>query len=256
MAGSPRRVIASAVVVVTAAAPVAAQDASSGIAKGVNPKDNISKVELLYKYDDLDLEQGTHSLTAKYDKALSSNWAFNVEVPLVTYHGFGRDDAGLGDVQARLRYVTTLCRWSLLGGAELVAPTASQDTLGRGMWQANPVFGAVYAFSQTTFAFAGYKHLFSFAGESDRADINESQPRLLLAYTAPQGWWMLGDAKYTKSWECTRTSSGCDRLETLDTEIELGQMMSRSTGVWIRAGTSFLDSSRDFGLNIGIRNIF
>ena len=218
-------------------------------APGVNPKDNITKVEVLYKYDHFDLGGSINSLTFKYDKALDQNWAFNVELPFVTFQGFGVEDAGLGDVQARIRYVTTMGQLSLLGGAELVLPTASDDVLGRGKWQANPVIGAVYMFSQTTFMFAGYKHFFSVGGDENRPDISESQPRLILGYTDPKGWWLLGDTKYTKSWESVD-------LETLDAEAELGQMIGPATGIWVRAGTSFLDSDREFGINLGLRNIF
>lgn len=218
-------------------------------APGVNPKDNITKVEVLHKYDHFDLGGSINSLTFKYDKALDKNWGFNAELPFVTFQGFGVEDAGLGDLQARVRYVTTMGQLSLLGGAELVMPTASDDVLGRGKWQANPVIGAVYMFSQTTFMFAGYKHFFSFAGDENRSDISESQPRLILGYTDPKGWWLLGDTKYTKSWES-------DDLETLDAEAEFGQMIGPATGMWVRAGTSFLDSDRDFGINLGLRNIF
>ncbi len=218
-------------------------------APGVNPKDNITKVEVLYKYDQYNLGGSINSLTFKYDKALDRNWGFNAELPFVTFEGFEVEEAGLGDLQTRVRYVATMGQLSLLGGAELVLPTASDDVLGRGRWQANPVAGVVYMFSQTTFMFAGYKHFFSFAGDEDRPGINESQPRLILGYTDPKGWWLLSDAKYTRSWES-------DDLETLDAEAELGQMIGPATGVWVRAGTSFLESDRDFGINLGLRNIF
>jgi hypothetical protein len=226
----------------------AAQQSSDSAVAGVNPKDNITKFEVLYKYDDLKSGASINSLTLKYDTALNKEWGVNVEAPIVYYQGFGIEDAGLGDIQARLRYVTSLGQLTFLAGAELAAPTASEDTLGRGKWQSNPVVGAVYAFSPTVFAFAGYKHFWSFADDA-RAAVNESQPRLIMAYTDPQGWWLLGDVKYTKSWESPRP-------EVVDTELEIGQMLGRSTGVWVRGGPSFLDTSREFGINLGIRQIF
>lgn len=239
----------AATVVLGSTLPAAAQQGDRSGAPGVNPKDNISKAEVLYKYEGFKGGTGINSLTLKYDQALSKEWGFNVEVPLVHYKGFGLEDAGLGDVQARLRYVKSFGQVSVLAGVELVAPTASDVTLGKGKWQSNPTIGAVYAFSSSVFAFAGYKHLWSFAGEDSRATVNDSQPRFIMAYVNPEGWWLLGDAKYTKSWEAPRPT-------TLDTEVEIGQMIGRSTGVWIRGGTSFLDSTRDVGVNLGIRQIF
>jgi len=226
-----------------------AQQSSDSAVAGVNPKDNITKFEVLYKYDGLKSGASINSLTLKYDTALNKEWGVNVEAPIIYYQGFGVEDTGLGDIQARVRYVKSYGQVTLLAGAELVAPTASEDTLGRGKWQSNPVVGAVYAFSPTVFAFAGYKHFWSFAGDDARAAVNESQPRLIMAYTAPQGWWLLGDVKYTKSWESPLP-------EVVDTEVEIGQMLGRSTGVWVRGGTSFLDTSREFGINLGIRQIF
>ena len=239
-------------------------------APGVNPKDNISKFEVLYKYDDFNMGAGSHSLTLKYDKAITKEIGFNVETPFVYYQGFGLEDAGLGDVQVRVRYVKSFGQISPIAGLELVTPTATAETLGRGKWQLNPTVGAVYAFSPTVFAFVGYKHILSFAGDSDRTDINESQPRLLLAYTSPKGWWTLGDLKFTKSWECSPNSLvtdpgdlersvpslRCMKPQALDLEFELGTMIAPTTGVWVRSGTSFLDSTREYGINVGLRQIF
>jgi hypothetical protein len=63
--------------------------------------------------------------------------------------------------------------------------------------------------------------LWPVARDDATAAVNESQPRLIMAYTDPKRWWLLGDV-----------------------------------GVWIRGGTSFLDTSREFGINLGIRQIF
>jgi hypothetical protein len=82
----------------TASAP-----APEGAVRGVNPKDNITKVELLYRYDAYTHGVAVNSFTLKYDRALNAAWGFNIEAPLASYHGFGVADAGLGDIQARLR---------------------------------------------------------------------------------------------------------------------------------------------------------
>ena len=224
-----------------------AQDSAGSAAPGVNPKDNITKTELIYRFDDLGLGDHTQSFTLKYDKAFNANWGGNVEIPLVAFKGFGLNDAGLGDIQARLRYTTKLGTASVILGGELVLPTATDDSLGRGKFQFNPVGGAVLPLGQTSFLYLGYKHLFSFAGDGNRADINESQPRALVGYTSPKGWWLLGDLKYTHSWK-TET-------EQADFDVEIGRMVGPSTGVWTRVGTSWLDSDRNASLLLGIRFI-
>jgi hypothetical protein len=216
--------------------------------KGVSPKDNITKTEVFYKLDVLEDDQTIQSIVFKYDYAFDAAWGLNVELPLVRYDGFGIEEAGLGDVNVRARYVTALGALSVLAGAELVAPTATDDVLGRGKWQTNLVAGAVYPLAPTTFVYAGYKHVLGFGGDDDRPDIHESQPRLIAAYTSPDGWWALGDGKLTRSWEGDDTT-------TLDVELEAGTMLGPSTAVWVRGGTSFLDSNRDFGVTVGFRLI-
>jgi len=98
------------------------------------------------------------------------------------------------------------------------------------------------------FAFAGYKHIFSVAGDDDRADLNQSQPRLLLAKITPKGQWFLSDEKYTKSWK--------DRKDHIsDLEGEVGTMIGASTGIFFRGGTSILYSKKEFIGLVGIRII-
>lgn len=214
---------------------------------GVNPKDNLTKTEVLLRFDDLDRGDNARSLTFKYDRAFNALWGGNLEVPVVAFRGFGLDDAGLGDIQARVRYTGQAGTIAYILGAEVVFPTATDDSLGRGKYQFNPAVGAVFPLSQTSFLFLGYKHFLSFAGDSAREDINESQPRMLMALTSPQGWWVLGDTKYTKSWETDK--------EDLDLDVEYGQMINPATGIWVRIGTSFLDSDRSAGVLLGVRFI-
>jgi hypothetical protein len=164
------------------ATPAIAQEDSQP--RGVNPKDNITKLDLVYTHDDFRDDVQIDSLAFKYDRALSPNWGFKIEVPLLNFDAPGLSESGIGDASFRARYVETRGRISYLGGGELVLPTASEDVLGAGKWQLNPIVGAVLGLSQTAFVYAGYKHLLSFAGDGDRPDINASQPRLLGAITS------------------------------------------------------------------------
>lgn len=226
----------------------AAAAESEGEAPGVNPRDNISKTELILKYDDLDLADHVSSFTFKYDQAFGSSLGANIEVPVVSFRGFGMDELGLGDVQLRMRYSFPAAAATVVTGVELVLPTASDETLGRGKYQLNPTVGVVTQLTQTSFLFVGYKHLWSIGGDDDRPRVNESQPRVIVGHTSPQAWWLLGDVKYTRSW------TGAE-AEQLDVEVEYGWMVGRSTGVWARVGTSFLDSDREVGVLVGVRFI-
>jgi hypothetical protein len=223
--------------------------ASESAAPGVNPKDNITKMEVLYRYESYDDGAVMHILPVKYDMAFNKNWGGNVELPFLSYNGNGLDEDGIGDLAVRVRYLLTQGKITFIAGGEVIFPTGSDDALGAGKWQVNPSGGLVYQFTDTLFVFAGYKHIFSVAGDDDRADLNQSQPRLLLAKITPKGQWFLFDAKYTKSWKDSK-----DHI--LDLEGEVGTMISASTGIFVRGGTSILDSKKEFVGLVGIRKIW
>jgi hypothetical protein len=238
------------VLAIALVAPVAgvAYAQEDGTAKGVNPKDNITKFDVILKNDVLERDVRIRSLSFKYDRALGPNWGAQMELPLIRFESPMLDDSGLGDLQFRARYVTTIGAISYLAAGELIAPTASGDALGLGKWQLNPVVGAVFAISRHAFVYAGYKHLWSFAGDDERPDVNASQPRVLAAYTSPKGWWVLGDLKYTRDHEA--------KLDTLDSEAEVGTMLSPTTAISMRVGTSSLDSARLSTISLNARLIF
>ena len=248
----------------------------SGTAPGVNPKDNITKAEVIIKHDNLSDGTSVTTMALKYDIAFDQHWGANIELPVTNLRGrvqpaaTGGDptllvrnierplespagstfnEAGIGDLNLRARNVNTFGPVSLLSAVEFVVPTATNDVIGSGKLQVNPVIGAVYAFNQQTFAFGGYKHYFSIAGEDDRENINRSEVRVLFARLFTNATWTLGDIKYSKSHKGLKA-------ETVDLEVEYGSMLSRSIALSGRVGTSFLDSERQFGLSLNLRKIF
>lgn len=215
---------------------------------GVNPRDNVTKVELIGKRDTFAGATSIDSVSLKYDRALSKQWGMNLEMPFLRFDAPSLAARGIGDIQVRGRYIDNRGRLAYLAATEIVAPTAANDALGAGKWQVNPVVGVVLSPTHTTFVFAGYKHIWSFAGQSDRADLNQMQPRFLLGFLSPRGWWALGDVKYTRD---LKTNT-----DLLDVEAEVGQMLSRTFGVSVRAGTSYLDSTRNATASINARYLF
>lgn len=216
--------------------------------RGVNPKENLSKIELIYKGDALDGDGRIDAFTVKFDRAITPLLGANVEMPLLRFDAPGLTETGLGDVMLRLRYNLQYGAITVIPGLEVVAPTASDDVLGLGKWQVNPVLGAVMPLSQSAFVFVGYKHLRSVGGDDARLDIDASQPRLLVARLSPRGWWVLADMKYTYD-----HGTG---IEGLDAELEFGQMLSHDVGLSARIGTSALESPRNSTVGLNLRYLF
>ncbi len=161
-----RVLLGTAAGLVGAAAAAAAEPASTG-APGVNPKDNLTKAEVFAKVDRLEGGGSLQALAIKYDRAFDASTGGNVELPLIRIDAPGLVTSGVGDIALRVRRVHSAGPWSVIVAAEAVLPTASRSEFGRGKWQLNPVAGAVYSLTPTSFVFVGYKHFFSIAGEDD-----------------------------------------------------------------------------------------
>lgn len=216
--------------------------------KGVNPKDIVTKVDVIVRRDKMDGDVTLDTLTLKYDVGLDAKWAMAIEVPLARFSAPGIKESGFSESKVKLRRVENTEWGAWMVGSELVLPTNMKDALGSGKWQFNPSAGLVFSLSPTVFAFTGYQHFWSIAGNDNAPRINQSQPRLLLAKTSPSGWWVMGDFKYTVDHETHK--------KTLDTEFEAGMMVSRDWAVSMRLINSRIDSQRRWGAVGVVRHLF
>jgi hypothetical protein len=221
---------------------------ADGTPRGVNPRDLVSKLDVIFKWDDFDQDVSITSWTLKYDRPLGERWGIAVELPYAevrTPLGFTN---GLSETKVKFRRVATSGRISWVAGTELVLPTAEHDELGSGTWQVSPSVGAVYAVSPQVFAFAGVQRFQSVATEAGRLPVRQNQARLLAARVSPQGWWLMGDLKFTRDL--------VQDTDALDLEVEAGRMMSARTALSVRLGTSGIDSTRRSGLVLNYRRLF
>jgi len=209
--------------------PAAAQEDAA--VRGVNPADNLTKFEILPKFTMIDDDNATSIFTTtfKYDRAIQGIYGVNFELPVGYFDSPFADEFGIGDFNLRARYQHQNGRFTWIAGLEAVLSVATDDTLGSGKYQLNPVVGGVYAFSAQTFAAVTAKHLFSVAGDSDRADIVQGQYRIILAHTTKDGWWFLADPQLWVDYHVG------GRIHFAP-EIDVGRMISPTTGIWLRAG--------------------
>jgi hypothetical protein len=249
------RTILTPLLIGLSGAMVAAQELEPAetAVRGVNPADNLTKFEILPKVTMIDDSSDTSiwTTTLKYDRAFQGIYGLNVEMPLAAFDSPGVEEAGLGDLNLRGRVQRQIGRWTFIAGAEAVLPTATDDTLGSGKFQLNPTVVAVYSFSAQTFIVAAAKHLFSLAGESDRADIAQGQYRIILAHTTASGWWFLADPQLWIDY-------GNEQRLHFAPELEIGKMVGTQTGVWLRGGGHLGGDweKDDWSISAGIRFIF
>jgi hypothetical protein len=70
-------------------------------------------------------------------------------------------------------------------------PTATDDELGTGKWSAGPAF-VVFLSDRPLHITTGFLilNLWSFAGDEDRANVNEMTLQPFLNYNLPKGWYL------------------------------------------------------------------
>lgn len=231
-----------------AALAVPAHAEEGGAPKGVNPKDLVTKVDVIVRRDQFEGGVRLDTLTLKYDRGLDERWGIAIEVPYGRFSAPGLKESGLTESKVKLRHVVSTGWGAWLAGGEIVVPTNDKTSLGSNKWQLNPSVGAVVSITPTVFVFAGYQHMWSVAGRDSAADVNQSQPRIIAAKTSPAGWWLMSDIKYTIDHET--------KAKTLDTEFEAGRMVARDWAVSMRLVNSSLDSTRRWGAVAVVRHLF
>jgi hypothetical protein len=89
--------------------------------------------------------------------------------------------------------------WTIGYGALASFPTATDDVLGSGKWTAGPAFRVTYRSSLWTLGgFGGQR--WSFAGDSDRADVNQFMFRGTVRRELSDDWYLVSAPIVTVNW--------------------------------------------------------
>jgi len=108
-----------------------------------------------------------------------------VTLPIVTDSPSG--ESGLSDLVLfdLITFDKVWGRWGI--GPVLLAPTAADDAIGAGKWAIGPAIGFVARSSKLMWGLFN-QNLFSFAGDSDRDDVNVSTLQPIVNYSLPDKW--------------------------------------------------------------------
>jgi hypothetical protein len=113
------------------------------------------------------------------------------------------DQTGSGDTVQSLFFSPaqpTAGGWILGLGPVLLLPTASDDLLGAEKWGAGPTGVALKQDGPWTYG-ALANHIWSFAGDNDRSDVNATFLQPFLTYTTPTAISYTVNAEMTFDWE-------------------------------------------------------
>ncbi len=90
-------------------------------------------------------------------------------------------------------------------GPVLLLPTATDDLLGTEKWSAGPTAVALTTRGPWTLGTLA-NHAWSFAGESDRPDVNNTFIQPFVAYTWPSAWTLSMQSESTYNWKTEKWS--------------------------------------------------
>jgi hypothetical protein len=137
---------------------------------------------------------------------LSKDWNLITRtiIPLIDQPELGPgvgDVFGLGDIQLS-QFLSPAKSGALIWGIGPIFqfPTATDDALGSDKWSAGPTAAAL-TIRGPWVAGALVNHLWSFAGDDDRADVNQTLIQPIVSYNLPGGWFLSSVPYITANWE-------------------------------------------------------
>jgi len=202
------------------APPARAQDdtAAELAKKLANPVASLISVPVQYNYDEYGgandgAEVHVLNIQPVIPFSLNEDWNLITRtiVPLIDRQDFplsAMNESGLGDIVASQFFSPkspTAGGWIWGAGPVALLPTASDDALGGERWGLGPTAVALKQMGPWTIGFLG-NHIWSVAGDDDRADINATSLQPFVSYTTRTKTTIGLVTESTYDWEAERWS--------------------------------------------------
>jgi hypothetical protein len=159
---------------------------------------------------------------------------------------------GLGDVVQSAFFSPkkpTAGGWIWGAGPVLLLPTGTDDLLTADQWGVGPTAVALKQDGPWTYGALG-NHIWSVAGDDDRADVNTTFIQPFLSYTTPEAWTFTVQTESTYDWEGGGWSVPVNVVATK--VVRLGNQLA-SVGGGVRYWADSTDSGPE---GLGVRLVF
>lgn len=179
------------------------------------------------------------------------DWNLRLDVPLVSTNTNSKNKTGLGDISFAVSYIIQLNEKRGIGArARVFSNSASNPSFGTGKWVFNPtVFYGIYLDkSRKLLWLPDAEYQISFAGASDRNDINIAIIENLLIYRFGKNW-VSGDVAF-------RYNEVSDGFQN-NAYLEFGRKFTKEAMFYIHPSVGFGDKKAyNTGLEIGLAILY
>jgi hypothetical protein len=239
----PTRPIGMLCVLALAAAPCAAEETATELAtKLSNPVAALISVPFQLNYNQgigtaRDGDRWTLNVQPVVPITLNQEWNLisRTIAPLVTQSevtpGAGRT-SGLGDIVQSLFFspkAPTAGGWIWGAGPVLLLPTGTDEQLSARKWGAGPTAVVLKQEQGWTYG-ALANHIWSFAGDSGRADVNATFFQPFVSFTTPDAWTFSLNTESTYDWDSRQWTVPINAVASKVTRIG-GQLVSIGGGL-------------------------
>jgi len=125
-------------------------------------------------------------------------------IPVISQPGFAPDQGrkdGLGDINATMFFSPAKPSKLIWGvGPIFVFPSATDERLGTEKWSAGPSAVGLFMHGPWVVGLLA-NNVWSFAGDSDRDDVNAMLLQYFINYNLPNGWYLTSAPIITANWE-------------------------------------------------------
>jgi hypothetical protein len=224
----------------------------------IDPSDFFTQFRIRNEYRFQQNGAEINLLRPRFDYAFSRRVQARVEVPLVYLNPAVPEidrETGLGDILLSGAFRVARGKgYAVVAALELTLDTATDPLTGLGKYRLGPlIFASIEVPLLRSRLFPFYQHVFSFAGDGNRPDINYASIRPAVILTKwPNRWYTVIDPNFFIDFEL-------DNKSGMTLEVEVGRALSKNVIVWGRPGIGVygdIPQVYDWNFEAGFRYFF